>query len=232
MEKSNNTKKPKTFSCICGLQFDNQKHKNAHASQCDRLSSLNPQKRKADSGYHNGAFVRMQSSQIQFRKHIRLRNVMLNDRAVSRSSALHTRPNIPELGSSKVHEANKLVDDEEMMFNGQHDELEEQEDTPGDTRTEFDNYCDQDDESVSSVEAGDSESEDEEPEENDEEEGWEDVPDSTVDNLEERLFKIKTNHNYRWANSDMAMDIKAVATRNRFSTRTIYHRTTSPKYHS
>ena len=39
---------------------------------------------------------------------------MLNDRGVSRSSALHTRPTIPQLGSINVHEANQLVDDEEI----------------------------------------------------------------------------------------------------------------------
>ena len=197
IHSSDDTKKARTFSCICGLNFTSQKLKNAHTSQCDLLSSLNPQKRKADTGYHNGAFVSMQSSQIKFRRHVRIRNVMLNDRGVSRSSALHTRPTIPQLGSINVHEANQLVDDEEMMFDCAHDDLDEEE--RGDSRTELEQFMDMEDGSVSSVDGDDSESDNEEPEEDDEEKGWEDVPDSTVDDLEARLFKIKINHNRRWA---------------------------------
>ena len=124
------------FACICGKSFDTDKKRNQHAAECEALTSMHGQKRKADTGYHEGAFVPLHTSQTKFRHRIRLRNRMLNDRAVSRSSALHSEHTIAQLGSINVQAEKQLgsinvqaekqvIDEEEVMFDSNNEMLED-----------------------------------------------------------------------------------------------------------
>ena len=191
------------FKCTCGNLFHNAKDLGTHQKSCTKINEKKGLlKRKANAtGYEDGASVRFTASHSKFRTHIRLWNRMKNDRAVTRSHTRHKNLAIPPLASQRTSTARK----ERIIAEGENENAEE-------GTVEFDisgsGFLDEKDAaeagidieaaSVSSVECEPC-TDDEEEEESDEDEDWEDVQESTVDNLQRRLRDIKIKHNRRWA---------------------------------
>ena len=188
------------IKCICGETFTSGRKRSRHAIKCSFIreqseirDQSNPMKSNTEAGYHLGAHVAIHTSQVKFRTRIRLQNRMRNDRAVTRSHALHTEPAIVEMGSVNVRSPN---DEDDQMFDSHNDTMDPDEvDITG---------IDPEAASVVSVECEEYEDEDEEEEEEDEEDDeWEDIDDDTED-IQQRLRNIKLNHNRRWSKFRMA----------------------------
>ena len=202
---SKQTGRRQRTKCTCGAKFDSVQQLVNHQSTCAKINEKKTLlKRKATgTGYEDGASVKITTSQTRFRTHIRLWNRMKNDRAVKRSDTRHTTLAIPPLAS---HRTAAIREQEEQLAKSAEDDQ-----STDDIEFETSSSClfdethaeaagiDIEAESVSSGDCEPCTDEEDEDEESDEEDNWEDIEDSTVDNLKERLHKIKVQHNRRWA---------------------------------
>lgn len=141
----------------------------------------------------------MSTSQTKFRTHIRLWNRLRNDRGVKRSDPLHTEH--PIRGAASLSKEISQVEPEKTVEN-----LDVVDSSPlfDNSGSALLNHADAvakgidiEAVSVSSQECEPNEFHDTESEE--EEDDWEDIEESTVDDLRNKLHQIRIDHNRKWA---------------------------------
>ena len=192
------TGKPQ-LKCICGQDFESGYSFRRHKPTCKpyqddvKAKGIRLKRKSTNGGYKEGASVSMSISQLKYRRHVRLWNRMSNDRAVKRGDALHTQPAIRPMASavnSNTSNAHQMlisniaeVEDDTAFVNGD-----------GGIDIEAASESSKECEAHSYLE-----SEDEE-----EDELWEDIDETTVDDIRDRLNNIKIEHNMKWANYRLA----------------------------
>jgi len=194
--------KSRVFECICDHEpFSSHQLLRLHKLKCIKVLETKNRllKRKSSFGFQEGAKVSMSTSQTKFRTHIRLWNRLRNDRGVKRSDPLHTEH--PIRGAASLSKEISQVEPEKTVEN-----LDVVDSSPlfDNSGSALLNHADAvakgidiEAVSVSSQECEPNEFHDTESEE--EEDDWEDIEESTVDDLRNKLHQIRIDHNRKWA---------------------------------